>query len=102
MDYMEFLKSKFVFAKETGFEANDSDLSPALKPHQKEIIHSARETLNIGLFNRIRLIRQGRKWNNDIPPEKDIYKTAAKVCAYIAFGLTGVMLWYKFLLEGVR
>ena len=30
------------------------------------------------------------------------YKTAAKVCAYIAFWCAGMMVWYKLLLEGVR
>lgn len=61
-----------------------------------------KETYSIGLLNRIRLIRQGRKWENDLPLETDYYKVAAKICAYIAFGGIVTMLWYLFLLKGLE
>lgn len=38
MNYLDFLKSKIVFAKETGSEVNEQDLSPILKPHQADAV----------------------------------------------------------------
>ena len=38
MKYLDFLKSKIVFAKETGFEVDEQDLSPILKPHQSDAV----------------------------------------------------------------
>jgi hypothetical protein len=35
VDYLEFLKSKIELAPESGFEVDESELSPALKPHQR-------------------------------------------------------------------
>lgn len=35
MNYLEFLKSKIQLAPESGFTVDESELSPALKPHQK-------------------------------------------------------------------
>lgn len=61
-----------------------------------------KETYDIGLLNRIRLIRQARKWENDLPAKTDYYKVAAKACAYIAFGGIGMMLWYLFLVKGLE
>ncbi|MEK9207995.1 MAG: hypothetical protein AAB922_05905 [Patescibacteria group bacterium] len=61
-----------------------------------------KETFDIGLLNRIRLIRQARKWGNDLPAKTDYYKVAAKVCAYIGFGGIGMMLWYLFLAKGLE
>jgi DNA modification methylase len=41
MNYEKFLKSKVYVAKPTGFEINEKELSPALKPHQKKAIQWA-------------------------------------------------------------
>lgn len=38
MDYKEFLESKMVIAKETGFKIDLSEINPALKPHQKDSV----------------------------------------------------------------
>lgn len=38
MDYREFLKSKVVIAPKTGFEIEDSEVNPILKPHQRAIV----------------------------------------------------------------
>lgn len=35
MNYLDFLKSKIQLAPESGFSVDESELSPALKPHQK-------------------------------------------------------------------
>lgn len=36
--YIEFLKSKIEIAPETGFEVNDSEIHPVLKPHQRDAV----------------------------------------------------------------
>lgn len=34
MSYIDFLKSKMVIAPETGFDIDESEINPALLPHQ--------------------------------------------------------------------
>lgn len=41
MNYTEFLESKVVFAPQTGFEIDQSELHPALLPHQKAAVQWA-------------------------------------------------------------
>ena len=41
MTYNDFLESKVYVAKETGFEISKAELSPALKPHQKDAVQWA-------------------------------------------------------------
>lgn len=36
--YLEFLKSKIVLAKETGFDIDPGEINPALKPHQRDSV----------------------------------------------------------------
>lgn len=36
--YLDFLESKIVLAPESGFTIDESELSPALKPHQKAAV----------------------------------------------------------------
>lgn len=36
--YLEFLRSKMVIARESGFDVSDEEMSPILKPHQKDSI----------------------------------------------------------------
>lgn len=38
MSYTDFLNSKAITAIESGFEVDDSEISPALKPHQRESV----------------------------------------------------------------
>lgn len=38
MNYIEFLHSKIDIAKESGFCISDSDVHPALKPHQRDAV----------------------------------------------------------------
>lgn len=38
MNYREFLNSKVCVAPDSGFEVKDGDISPALKPHQREAV----------------------------------------------------------------
>ena len=38
MTYEEFLISKIDIAEQTGFEINDDDVNPILKPHQKDAV----------------------------------------------------------------
>lgn len=38
MEYLDFLKTKIVLAKESGFELPESELAPALLPHQKAAV----------------------------------------------------------------
>lgn len=49
MTYTEFLESKVVIAPESGFVVSDDDLSPALKPHQRDAVkwalHGGRRAL---------------------------------------------------------
>ena len=40
-DYLDFLRSKVVTAPVSGFEVADEDLSPALKPHQRDAVRWA-------------------------------------------------------------
>lgn len=37
-NYLTFLKSKIEIAPESGFEIQDGDINPILKPHQKAIV----------------------------------------------------------------
>lgn len=41
MDYIEFLKEKIDIAPETGFEVSESEVNPALKPHQRDAVRWA-------------------------------------------------------------
>jgi DNA modification methylase len=38
LDYIDFLKSKIEIAKESGFEISAADVSPKLKPHQRDAV----------------------------------------------------------------
>ena len=38
MEYIEFLKSKIDVAPDTGFEVDDSEINPILKPHQRDAV----------------------------------------------------------------
>lgn len=38
MEYREFLESKICVAPDSGFEVEDSEINPALKPHQREAV----------------------------------------------------------------
>lgn len=38
MSYMDFLKSKMVLAPETGFDIDESEINPALLPHQRSAV----------------------------------------------------------------
>ena len=38
MSYMDFLKSKMVLAPETGFDIDESEINPALLPHQRAAV----------------------------------------------------------------
>jgi DNA modification methylase len=38
LDYMDFLKSKIVIAKESGFEISPDEVNPILKPHQRDSV----------------------------------------------------------------
>ena len=48
--YHEFLKTKLNIAKENGFEVSDEELSPSLKPHQKDCVKWAVKGGRRGLF----------------------------------------------------
>ena len=37
-DYLNFVRGKIAMAKFSGFEVNDADISPILKPHQRDIV----------------------------------------------------------------
>jgi len=37
-DYMNFVRGKIAMAKFSGFEVDDADISPILKPHQRDIV----------------------------------------------------------------
>ena len=52
MTYMDFLRSKIVTAPETGFAISDSDINPALKPHQRDAVKWAVAGGRRGLFER--------------------------------------------------
>ena len=41
MDYRDFLESKVCVAPESGFEIDESEISPALKPHQRDAVRWA-------------------------------------------------------------
>ena len=36
--YLEFLRSKIVLAKESGFELDPGEVNPGLKPHQRDAV----------------------------------------------------------------
>lgn len=55
MTYMDFLRSKIVTAPETGFTVSDSDINPALKPHQRDAVKWAVAGGRRGLFERFGL-----------------------------------------------
>ena len=38
MDYQNFVRGKIAMAKFSGFDVNDSEISPILKPHQRDIV----------------------------------------------------------------
>lgn len=38
MNYIEFLKTKITLAPQSGFEIDEKDVSPALKPHQRDAV----------------------------------------------------------------
>ena len=55
MTYMDFLRSKIVTAPGTGFTVSDSDINPALKPHQRDAVKWAVSGGRRGLFERFGL-----------------------------------------------
>ncbi len=55
MTYMDFLRSKIVTAPGTGFAISDSDINPALKPHQRDAVKWAVAGGRRGLFERFGL-----------------------------------------------
>lgn len=55
MNYKDFLRSKIVTAPETGFAISDSDINPALKPHQRDAVKWAVAGGRRGLFERFGL-----------------------------------------------
>lgn len=48
--YNDFLKTKFNIAEETGFNVDDSEFSPILKPHQRDCVKWALKGGKRGLF----------------------------------------------------
>lgn len=48
--YNDFLKTKFNIAEETGFDVDDSEFSPILKPHQRDCVKWALKGGKRGLF----------------------------------------------------
>lgn len=55
MEYMDFLRSKIVTAPETGFAVSESEINPALKPHQRDAVRWAVAGGRRGLFERFGL-----------------------------------------------
>lgn len=55
MTYMDFLRSKIVTAPETGFVVPESEVNPALKPHQRDAVRWAVAGGRRGLFERFGL-----------------------------------------------
>lgn len=55
MEYMDFLRSKIVTAPETGFAVPESEINPALKPHQRDAVRWAVAGGRRGLFERFGL-----------------------------------------------
>ena len=53
--YLEFLRSKIVLAKESGFELDPREVNPGLKPHQRDavgyLMEYEEEDRNISLFD---------------------------------------------------
>ena len=41
MTYSEFLRSKVITAKDSGFDIEDEDITPVLKPHQRDAVRWA-------------------------------------------------------------
>lgn len=50
MTYNEFLHSKMAIAEKSGFEVQDSEIHPALKPHQRAAVRWALEGGRRALF----------------------------------------------------
>ena len=55
MKYIDFLRSKIVTAPETGFVVPESEINPALKPHQRDAVRWAVAGGRRGLFERFGL-----------------------------------------------
>lgn len=55
MEYIDFLRSKIVTAPETGFVVPESEINPALKPHQRDAVRWAVAGGRRGLFERFGL-----------------------------------------------
>ena len=55
MKYIDFLRSKIVTAPETGFSVLESEINPALKPHQRDAVRWAVAGGRRGLFERFGL-----------------------------------------------
>lgn len=56
MTYKDFLTSKIEIAKDSGFEISDSEINPALKPHQRDAGGSSTGTATRGIWFWIRLV----------------------------------------------
>ena len=54
--YDDFLRSKIAAAPETGFQVDQSELSPILKPHERDAVIWALRGGRRALFTRIREI----------------------------------------------
>lgn len=57
MKYIDFLRSKIVTAPETGFSVPESEVNPALKPHQRDAVRWAVAGGRRGLFERFEIGR---------------------------------------------
>ena len=57
MTYEEFLISKIDIAEQTGFEINDEDVNPILKPHQKDAVKWAVKGGRRALFESFGLVK---------------------------------------------
>lgn len=67
--YLEFLKSKIVLAKKTGFDVAPGEINPALKPHQRDSVIWALRGGHRALFQSFGLgARRCRKLNFAIRP----------------------------------
>lgn len=49
-DYQQFLRNKLCLAESYGFEVEDAEISPILKPHQRDIVKWAVYGGHAGIF----------------------------------------------------
>lgn len=53
MTYLEFPRTKIEIAPETGFEVEDEEIHPALKPHQRDAVRWALKAGRRGLMTEV-------------------------------------------------